>query len=53
MESIEEEEPEKESEEDILEKINELQNLIIKKMILWKNWLQNQTQNPKVEILKM
>ena len=49
----EEEEEKEEEEEDILEKINELKNLIIKKIILWKNWLQNQTQNLKVEILKM
>ena len=52
-EEKEEEDEEEEVEEDILEKINELKNLIIKKMILWKNGLQNQTQNLKVEILKM
>ena len=52
-EEKEEEDEEEEEEEDILEKINELKNLIIKKMVLWKNWLQNQTQNLKVEILKM
>ena len=38
FEAIEEEkEEEDEKEEDILEKINELNNLIIKKLILWKN----------------
>ena len=54
LEAIEEEkEEEDEEEEDILEKINELKNLIIKKNDIMETLVAESNQNLKVEILKM